>query len=138
MLKSSWKGIILSTQVCFVVILFTVPKPFIDISREISKELTEKQVVIDDIMHQVVGFLMNCANGNKNIFYFQLIPSRPTGHWCPENVIAYIFTIKLLHLLFTGTIDQVKVTLYKKTLKNIKWCYKFLVTWLLILLIFII
>ena len=42
MLKWSWKGIILSTQVCFVVTLFRVSKPCIDISREISKELSEK------------------------------------------------------------------------------------------------
>ena len=43
---------------------------------------------------------------------------RPTGHWCPANVIAYIITIKLLHLLFLGTIDHRKMKIYKK-LKNI-------------------
>ena len=39
------------------------------------------------------------------------------GHWCLANVITYIFTIKLLHLLFLGTIDQGKVKIYKKLKK---------------------
>ena len=70
--------------------------------------------------------------------YIRNNPLRPTGYRCPANVIAYIFTIKLLHLLFLATIDQDKVMIYKKLKKKIKWCYKFLVTWPLILLIFII
>ena len=41
-LKWSWKGIILSTQVCFVVTLVRVSKPSLDISGEISKELSDK------------------------------------------------------------------------------------------------
>ena len=53
---------------------------------------------------------------------------RPTRHCRPANVIAYIFTIKLLHLLFLGTIDQGKVKVYKKLKKYIKWYYKLLVT----------
>ena len=32
-------------------------------------------------------------------------PLRPVWHVCPANVIAYIFTIKLLQLLLLGTID---------------------------------
>ena len=38
------------------------------------------------------------------------------GRWCPADVITYILTIKLLHLLFLGTIDQGKVKIYKKLL----------------------
>ena len=44
-------------------------------------------------------------------------PLRPREQWCPANVIAYISTIKLLHLLFLGTIDQGKVKIYKKLKK---------------------
>ena len=39
------------------------------------------------------------------------------GHWCPANVTAYIFTIKLLHLLILGTIDQGKEKNYRKLKK---------------------
>ena len=52
------------------------------------------------------------SHTSDNSYMFN--PFRPTGHWCPANVIAYIFTIKLLHLLFLGTIDQGKVNIYKK------------------------
>ena len=44
----------------------------------------------------------------------KLNPLRPMGHRCPTNVITYIFIIKLLHLLFLGTIDQEKVKTCKK------------------------
>ena len=48
---------------------------------------------------------------------FDFKPLRPRGHWCPPDVIAYIFTIKLLHLLFLDTIDQGKVKNYKNLKK---------------------
>ena len=41
-------------SVCFVVILFRVSKPFMDISREVSKKLTEKKIVTDEFMHWVL------------------------------------------------------------------------------------
>ena len=47
-------------------------------------------------------------------------PLRPTGHWCPANVIAYTFTIKLRHLLFLGTADEGNVKIDKKKLKKYK------------------
>ena len=54
---------------------------------------------------------MESKNSFKKI---DINPLRPTGHRCPANVIAYIVTIKLVHLLFLGTIDQRKVKIYKK------------------------
>ena len=67
---------------------------------------------IHDIANEKVNIIIH-NNEIKSILVDAFNPLRPTWHWCPANVIAYIFTIKLLRLLFLDTIDQAKVKIYK-------------------------
>ena len=75
---------------------------------EFKKYINTEKISKNENPNKIVNILEKILNLN---------PLRPTGHWCPANVIACIFTIKLLHFLFLGTIDQRKVKIYKKLKK---------------------